>query len=165
MLDLETLGVRPGSVLLAIGAVKFNDKGISDRFYERIDVASSTAVGMVMDPSTVMWWLRQSDSARAEVTKPGKPLAQVLTAFTQWLNSTELEIWGNGAAFDNVLLRAAYDRAKMPHPWVFTKDRCYRTLKSLYPHVPMERTGTHHNALNDAESQALHTIAIMGQII
>ena len=33
MLDLETLGNKPGSVIVAIGAVKFGNDEILDRFY------------------------------------------------------------------------------------------------------------------------------------
>jgi exodeoxyribonuclease VIII len=44
--------------------------------------------------------------------------------------------------------------------WEFWKDRCYRTIKNCYPDVPFDRRGTHHNALDDARSQALHLIAI-----
>jgi exodeoxyribonuclease VIII len=47
-------------------------------------------------------------------------------------------------------------------PWRHWNDRCYRTVKSLYPDVKLERVGTHHNAVDDAESQARHLIAMLG---
>ena len=55
----------------------------------------------------------------------------------------------------------AYDRAMRHRPWKFWNDRCYRTIKSMHPEVPMPRTGTHHNALDDAKTQALHLMAIL----
>lgn len=61
------------------------------------------------------------------------------------------------------MLASAYRRDGSKTPWRYTNDRCYRTIKSLYPHIPMERTGTHHNAADDAASQAAHLIAIMGE--
>jgi hypothetical protein len=161
MLDLETLGHKPGSVIAALGAVKFKDGEITSSFYERIDPESCIEHGLRMDASTVMWWLQQESAARLEITKPGKPLIVVLLAFKAWLADKDAEIWGNGAAFDNVLLADAYDRAVIPRPWKFSNDRCYRTVKSLHPHVPMPREGTHHNALDDARSQALHLMAIL----
>ena len=33
-------------------------------------------------------------------------------------------------------------------------------MKSQAPHVKMPRTGTHHNAIDDAKSQALHLMEI-----
>lgn len=162
MLDLETLGNRPGSVIVAIGAVKFGNGEIIDSFYGRVDPESCIALGLRMDCSTVMWWLQQESAARLEITKPGKPLAQVLLAFSAWLADPDAEIWGNGAAFDNVLLGDAYDRAQLPRPWKFWNDRCYRTVKNIRPDVPMPRAGTHHNALDDAKSQAMHLMALLG---
>lgn len=161
MLDLETLGKRPGSVIVAIGAVEFGGGEILSRFYKRIDVESCIAAGLTMDCSTVMWWLQQDDAARMEITKPGEPLLEVLEMFCLWLGCDDAEIWGNGAAFDNVLLAAAYEHAGMELPWKYSNDRCYRTMKNMHPEIQMARSGTHHNALDDAESQALHLMAIL----
>lgn len=162
MLDLETLGQKPGSVIVAIGAVKFGNGEIIDSFYGRVDPESCVALGLRMDTSTVMWWLKQENAARIEITKPGQHLAEVLRQFSIWLADADAEIWGNGAGFDNVLLGDAYDRAQLPRPWKFQNDRCYRTMKSLRPDVPMPRAGTHHNALDDAKSQAMHLMALLG---
>lgn len=77
----------------------------------------------------------------------------------------ETRVWGNGAAFDNVILRRAYERTSresMKAPWPHWNDRCYRTIKGLYGHqVKIERTGTHHHALDDAASQARHLIRML----
>lgn len=165
MLDLETLGTKPGSVILAIGATKFSvEKGIIDTFYVRVDAKSCVALGLKMDPETVMWWLRQEDAARLEITKPGEHICRALQKFSEWLHQggdDDMEIWGNGAAFDNVLLADAYALAELTRPWKFWNDRCYRTVKSLRPDIAMPRSGTHHNALDDAKTQALHLIQIL----
>ena len=169
MLDLETLGNKPRSVIVAIGAVKLKDGVITDRFYKRVDAASCVQAGLRVDVDTVMWWLKQESEARLEITKPGDPLSVVLWDFAEWLGCTDAEVWGNGAAFDNVLLADAfdnvlladaYDACSIQRPWKFWNDRCHRTMKSLFPQVPMQRSGTHHNALHDAETQAVHLMAI-----
>jgi len=72
-----------------------------------------------------------------------------------------VRVWGNGAAFDNVILASAYRQANITQPWLFWNDRCYRTVKALSPAVTMQRNGTHHNALDDAESQARHLIDML----
>lgn len=170
MLDLETLGTAPGSAILAIGAVKFTGGEVYADFYERVDLKSCIAAGLVMDPDTVMWWLGQPDGPRLEITKKGLNLASVLQRFAEWVWSIhgrdddgkwEIEMWGNGAAFDNTLLAAAYRALDLTPPWKFSNDRCYRTVKNLYPDIPMPRTGTHHNALDDARSQAMHLMAML----
>lgn len=162
MIDLETFGNAPGSVIVSIGAVTFDREKIHDTFYRRIDAQSCADAGLTLDPSTVMWWLMQSEAARAEIVKGGDDLLEVLASFACWLpKGDELEgVWGNGANFDNALMQAAYRAVKLPLPWKFWQDRCYRTTKNEHPEVPMRRTGTHHNALDDAQSQAEHLIAV-----
>ena len=39
-------------------------------------------------------------------------------------------------------------------PWTFWQERDLRTLKGLSPDLRIERSGTHHNALDDALHQA-----------
>jgi hypothetical protein len=161
MLDIETLGTRPGSVIVSIGAVKFGGGEILGEFYERIDMQSAMDIGLTVDASTIAWWLKQGDAARAELTKPAKPIFHALESFAVWVKDREAEVWGNGVGFDNVLLSTAYAHAQIPQPWVHWNDRCYRTMKGLHPQIPMERTGTHHHALDDARAQAVHLMKIL----
>ena len=165
MLDLETLGTRPGSIITAIGAVRFSpENGISDRYYAAIDPADGQRLGFTMDASTVIWWMRQSDAARSLYADPmAMPLADALGGFARFAKGAL--IWGNGADFDNALLAEAYIRCGMRVPWPHSASRCFRTLKDLRPDIPMERVGTHHNALDDAATQALHALAIMRAFI
>ena len=167
--DLETLGTRPGSVITSIGATKFDENGpYGDPFYMRIDMQSCVDAGMLIDTETIKWWMRQSDEARAEFQKESFELKHVLTSFWVWAETqcsgnplNQLEVWGNGANFDNSLLKAAYDSLSLEAPWKFWNDRCYRTLKAMYPHIKMpKRVGTHHNALDDAISQVNHLILL-----
>ena len=161
MLDLETLGNRPGSALVAIGAVKFGNGEILEEFYQRIDLESCIQLGLVMDSSTVLWWLKQADGPRLEITQPGRHICEVLVNFSQWVADPDAEMWGNGATFDNVLLACAYDAAIRPRPWKHSGDRCYRTMKNLHPEVLMARDGVHHHALDDARDQARHLMDIL----
>jgi exodeoxyribonuclease VIII len=160
MVDLETLGSGSNSVIIALGAVEFDDTGLGRTFYMNIDPQSCVDAGLKMDASTVMWWMQQSDEARAAFEKPGAPLELVLGEFSSWYPSGAA-LWGNGATFDNVILANAYRALGGKQPWAYWNDRCYRTLKSLYPHVKMERSGTYHNALDDAKSQALHALKLL----
>ncbi len=168
MIDLETFGTQPGSVIKAIGAVAFNTAhGIYDSFYERINVQSCLDAGLTIDWNTIEWWMTQPDEARSEMVKPGELLSDVLWSFSAWVTKfrTTVGVWGNGASFDNSLLCVAYD--KIPNsflPWKYSEDRCYRTMKNMFPAITHERTGTHHNALDDARYQAEHLIKILNHI-
>lgn len=75
-----------------------------------------------------------------------------------------VRVWGNGSDFDNVILRNAYAAIGSTYPWRYNDNMCYRTIKNLAPDVKMARQGVHHNALDDARSQALHLIAICNHL-
>jgi exodeoxyribonuclease VIII len=162
MIDLETMGNRPNAPIIAIGAVAFDANGIDREFYEVVDLDSAVRSGAVIDPSTVMWWLQQSDEARTSLfVMDGVTLSKALDKFSLWATVSDITgVWGNGATFDNVILAESYRRLDKVAPWPFWKDKCYRTVKGMYPDVRMERSGTHHNALDDAKSQALHLVRI-----
>jgi exodeoxyribonuclease VIII len=172
MIDLETMGTRPNAPIIAIGAVAFDAGGIGTHsFYKNVDMQSAVTAGATIDPSTVMWWMQQSDEARAALLA-GDPvdIVTALDAFGSWVGAvcggSDLVglmldgMWGNGASFDNMLMSESYKRLGLNPPWPFWKDRCYRTVKSMFPKVPMARSGTHHNALDDAITQAKHLIEI-----
>ena len=167
MIDIETMGTRPTAPIVSFGAVAFDADGIHKKFYRVVDLDSAVAAGAVIESGTVMWWLAQSDDARAALTNDiTEPLSDVLVAFHEFVSALPggpgavRGVWGNGATFDNVLVAEAYKRLDMLVPWPFWKDRCYRTVKNMFPAVELIREGTHHHALADAETQALHLIEI-----
>jgi DNA polymerase III epsilon subunit-like protein len=164
MLDLETMGTDPDAAIIAVGAVRFDLEAgsIGEKFYAVVDLQSAVANGGVINPSTVLWWMQQGDAARSAFARPGHHIADVLASFTKWLGDEDAFVWGNGAAFDNVILATAYRNANLPVPWKFYNDRCYRTVRAQYPAVSMQRRGTFHNAVDDAESQARHLIDMIG---
>lgn len=169
MLDLETMGTGPLAPIVAIGAVLFDPINgiVGEGFYAATDLQSAVAIGAVIDPGTVLWWLRQSDAARAAIAQDGAtPITVALLRFADWMHlhtdERNVRVWGNGASFDNVILAQAYRMAGQQAPWRYYNDRCYRTMKAQQPDLQLVRSGTHHNALDDAESQARHLVAIFG---
>ena len=161
MIDLETMGTRPDAPIVSIGAVAFNGAGIANDFYRNVDLKTSVAGGGVIDPDTLMWWLRQDNPAREALTDAaGIALTYALHDLAMWFPNNLSGVWGNGASFDNVILSESFIREGVEQPWPFWKDKCYRTVKGMYPDVALERSGTHHNALDDARTQAEHLIAI-----
>jgi hypothetical protein len=171
MLDIETLGTKPGSIILSIGAVRFDVKGVHDTFYHKIHPATAEEVGLQMDAATVVWWMAQSEEARKEAFSGCFALVDMLIEFNAWVTRScsqakgPARMWGNGAAFDNVLLRAAYEACHLEGPWQHWNDRCYRTVKNLFPQVPKPAPqGVRHHALDDAKNQARHMIEIIKYI-
>lgn len=167
MLDLETMGSGSNSAIIAIGAVKFGSKGLGEEFYQVVDLQSCVNAGLVMDPGTVLWWMKQSEAARKEFERKGVKLFEALSAFNEFLGNeseSKIRLWGNGADFDNVILANAYRALREPTPWSFWNNRCYRTMKNVFSGVPYTKPAVAHNALEDAKAQALHLVQIMSFI-
>lgn len=169
MVDLETLGTVPGCTILSIGAVAFDPSTgeLGEEFYVEINQQSCQDEGLHTDQDTVDWWAKQSEEARQVIIateEGGITLADALNQFTIYLEGLGLKqvrIWGNGADFDNAILSACYYAVGQKAPWVPWNNRCYRTLKNLIKGPRLKREGTYHNALDDAKTQAKHTIQLL----
>lgn len=162
MVDLETLGTVPGSVILSIGAVKFDEQGVGEpAFHQGIDIQNCIDAGLTVDGKTFKWWLQQNDAARTSLIAMTKVrLVSVLYNFSTWFQGS-VYIWGNGSDFDVSLLTAAYNKVHQEPPWNFWNVRCFRTIKNEDKHIePPVFEGVEHNALDDAHNQALHLIKI-----
>jgi len=170
MLDLETLDTSPSAVVLSIGAVVFDpySKLLGDRFYVEMtdDVCAQQARGRTISGVTVRWWMQQ-DAASKRVfadSVDGLDRADTLRALTYFSKlvatngGQDAVIWGNGVDFDNVILGNLYESFGLIKPWSYGNNRCYRTMKNLGigPRRPQTREGVHHNALDDAFTQAVH---------
>lgn len=152
MLDLETLGLDPGCVILSLGAVEFDAEGLGDTFYRSINLQSCDDVGLEIDAGTLEWWLEQDETVQGQLFG-GEELTEVLHEFGQFYDGAD-EIWANAPTFDCQILAHAYDAVEAPVPWEFYEERCFRTLKNLPCAADVHRDGDHHDALDDAVHQA-----------
>ena len=168
MLDLETLGTKPGCVILSIGATTFTTTGeleLDNMFYAKIDIASSKEAGFFISKDTMGWWQEQEEASRLEAFSGTAKIADTLKDFTAWYDmvtfgydAKHIRLWGNGASFDEPILQEAYKFCNLQdtYPINFRSSMCYRTLVALFPElaaaVPYE--GIPHNAIQDAINQA-----------
>lgn len=171
MLDLETLDTASSAVVISIGAVAFDPytNALGDKFYVEMveDIAAQQARGRTISGSTVQWWMQQDSAARRVfATPPPSGVERVNTfealsrfgLFVAANGAMFAKLWGNGADFDNAILGSLYDAFGLRKPWSFSRNRCYRTMKNIGigPCRPQVREGVHHNALDDAITQAVH---------
>lgn len=166
MIDIETMGIRPTSAIISIGAVHFDKTQIFSEFYVNVSLKSCMDVGLTTDQSTVDWWMKQSVEARMAWQREDAPqLMESLTQFTLWLRSfgSDKQIcpWGNGADFDLTILGNAHAALQLDPPWKFYNHHCFRTMKNMFEVAVPIRQGTHHNALDDAKHQVLHMQRIL----
>ncbi|HBY4335161.1 TPA: exonuclease [Klebsiella pneumoniae] len=180
MVDLETMGKKNNAPIVAIGAVVFDPVtgSIGESFYKVVCLESSVNWGAVIDPSTVIWWLKQSSEARSAIVNDDAiPLQDALLQFREFVSdnvaggSKKAQVWGNGASFDNSILRSSYDCIAEDYPWEYWNDRDVRTMVELGqaisfdPKTTIPFEGSRHNALADAIHQARYVSAIWQRII
>ena len=180
MVDLETMGKKHNAPIVAIGAVVFDPAtgSIGESFYKVVCLESSVNWGAVIDPSTVIWWLKQSSEARSAIVNDDAiPLLDALLQFREFVSdnvaggSKKAQVWGNGASFDNSILRSSYDCIAEDYPWEYWNDRDVRTMVeigqaiSFDPKTTIPFEGSRHNALADAIHQARYISAIWQRII
>ncbi|HBT3076447.1 TPA: exonuclease [Klebsiella pneumoniae] len=180
MVDLETMGKKHNAPIVAIGAVVFDPATGSngESFYKVVCLESSVNWGAVIDPSTVIWWLKQSSEARSAIVNDDAiPLQDALLQFREFVSdnvaggSKKAQVWGNGASFDNSILRSSYDCIAEDYPWEYWNDRDVRTMVELGqaisfdPKTTIPFEGSRHNALADAIHQARYVSAIWQRII
>lgn len=173
MIDIETLGNKPGVVLLSISAVSFEiETGeTSQIFHQDIDVQSCVDKGLTIDGETVLWWLTQDKQAQEKITDVShrNKLTNVLRQFGMWLhdwNSKDAKIWGNSARFDLGILAAAYNACNMRLPWEFYNEADVRTLVLFAPQIKKETAfeGIPHNGIDDCKHQIKYCSKIYQQL-
>lgn len=154
MIDLETLGTRPGCAIASVGACVFSMKGIGNTFYGVVDIATTSMLSI--DASTVKWWFEQSHEAQAVFRDPNmRPLIEVLKDFRKWFDDNGgVQVWGHGASFDAPILETAFYVRALEPPFTFAEMRDTRTVYDLTGVYPDRSKGLHHHALHDAIVQA-----------
>ncbi|EOW2963378.1 3'-5' exoribonuclease [Escherichia coli] len=174
MIDLETMGKNPDAPIISIGAIFFDPQtgDMGPEFSKTIDLETA---GGVIDRDTIKWWLKQSREAQSAIMTDEIPLDDALLQLREFIdeNSGEffIQVWGNGANFDNTILRRSYERQGIPCLWRYYNDRDVRTIVELGKAIDFDaRTaipfeGERHNALDDARYQAKYVSAIWQKLI
>lgn len=149
--DTETTGIEPGSRLLDLGAVAFDDAGEVVSTFEQLAhpgmpvPADATAVNGITDA----------------MLAGQPPIADVLTAFLGWLPKRSTLIAHN-APYDCDILTWEFQHAGLPLPTQTVMDTCLMAkalretpnnkLQTLIQHHRLRRVGSAHRALPDADA-------------
>ncbi|EKT55501.1 3'-5' exonuclease [Providencia sneebia] len=176
MLDLETMSNKGNAAIVSIGAVAFEPSTgeIGPTFYTVVDLISSERAGLHIDADTVLWWMKKSSEARAAIIADGCWLDESLgdlNLFAERVLTDDVQVWGNGVDFDNVILRNAYNAVNLEPFWKRWNNRGVRTIVELGRNTGIDpkRTlafeGEPHNALDDAIHQAKYVSIIHQHLI
>ena len=161
MLDIETLGTKPGCIVLTLGAAKFDPLtgALGSTFYEAINFKSSVLAGLKCEPNTYAWWQKQSAESRKAAFAGETELRDAMSRFAKWAHTggEPQHWWSQGSDFDFPILEAAFRAVNMQAPWRYWAKRDTRTAYAIAGFDSKEadktRQGTYHNALDDSLHQ------------
>ena len=179
IIDLETLGTRPGCTIIEIGACAI-DNGTGEicaNFSRRVSgtysysdvrrVAEGKDCLGGVESGTASWWTMdygRDETLRKILSRRYSPSSDIdaLLAFNEWCGKvrdfSEARVWGNGPTFALSILAHAYEREHIPLPWYSYEERCVRTALEMANYekgsVSWIENGPRHRALNDARHEA-----------
>jgi hypothetical protein len=156
MCDIETLGTRPGAVVLSAALVRFSDEA---HCTVNISVPEQQALGSKSTPRLMRGGagrIRRRGRTRHKTRCRSLSALQYLDQWIQWAaGGSDWLIWCHGATFDCPLLDELYRRAGVPSPWSYWQVRDTRTLYDLAGVNPKDyAVPPPHIALNDALGQS-----------
>ena len=162
MVDLETLGTKPGSAILSIGAVLFDPHGKLPKnvpekkcLYHNAEIKTSIAAGFTFEQETVDWWLTQPKEAQEKLKVDKISIQKALLELRLFYSTNKCVcIWSHGSDFDVVLLQEGYRKIDMRHPWERNAVRDVRTTCKLAGVNPDGPNPLSHDALQDAIGHA-----------
>ena len=166
MLDIETLSTNSNAVILSIGAVQFDLKSgeVGKSFHVKLHTEEQVKNGGVVSPSTAKWWSEQTQEAQDMVFSGERlKMLDALKQFNNWISDNfkdtdDTRMWGNGATFDNVIVRNLYSRCNLPFVLPYWCDTDVRTLTQLEDYDKVKELtgpfiGVKHDAIDDCKHQ------------
>lgn len=179
VIDLETLGLGLRPVIIAVGAVALDTKyRVIGKFYRSI--RGDRQPGRATDYDTIKWWATKTSPAAQEAVFNDNAFSLRLAVqhFVSWATPdtkplTNVQFWGKGPEFDNVIWRDAiecYDDSEfLQKVWTYRNNQSLRTVelmaKAMGITVEVPDTAIAHHALCDAEWEAEYLRQAMHKIL
>ena len=162
MIDIESLDTSPNCVILTIGAVRFDPRGmgIIERLELRPTIDEQTEkFNRVINEDTLRWWGEQSPEALDEAMgdRDRVSFSDCMEALYKFCWNRRA-VWSNGASFDIVAMESAWRNLGMRIPWPYYTVRDTRTLYEIAGVSLKDKkygTSTTHKAVEDAAHQAI----------
>jgi hypothetical protein len=163
MLDVETLGTKSTAAIIQIGACYFDRETgeIGDKFKCNIipDLKLFTA-----DWDTIKWWLLQSDEARLSVTGDAVRVDTAVRDLYDFLDRDDICMWSH-ATFDAPIVENMFNSMGLKSPVRYSRMRDIRTLMDIAEHrSEKERSGVHHDALDDCLFQVSYCVEALKKL-
>lgn len=168
MLDLETLSTTHDSVVLTLGAVKFDPFTLQEPFedlYMRLNADDQIEKGRDVSESTMTWWTKQPEDVQEEAlgSHDRHEVVDVLNALNKFLVGAN-KIWCQGPHFDITILESLYKQYGINTNWQYYQVMDSRTIFGVHGDPRDKNRASLHNAVEDCRSQAKGVQKLFKQI-
>ncbi len=160
MIDMETLSTDVSTVILTIGAVRFDPRGtgVIEKIELRPTIDEQTdTYNRTISEDTLRWWSQQSPEAITEAMGDQNRISyrECMEKLYKFCWNRD-KVWSNGSGFDVVIAETAFKELGIAIPWNFWNVRDCRTVYDLAG-VSLKDGGhvTSHRAVEDAEWQSI----------
>lgn len=134
MLDIETLGTKPGCVILSIGAIAYDMATMQpyECFTQNINVmVQMVSSGAAVDAGTLEFWRGQPEEVLIACASDAELPSVVFKNFVNWAGGFHYtEVVTRGTDFDLPILRHALEVYGLKLPWHYRTPRDLRTILS-----------------------------------
>lgn len=160
MIDIETLGTDPDSVILTVGAVKFDPYTLREPAQKtnwKLDADEQFGLGRQASESTLEWWAKQDPEIQARAfSEEGRiTIDRFFAEFNKYVMGVK-NIWCQGPQFDMVMIEDLYRQKKHHTSWKYWQVNDSRTIFNMMPADPRKAIQVEaHDAAEDAYWQAV----------
>lgn len=157
MIDIETLGLMPGSAVTSIALVDFDLFTGEVHRQSHWYVSQGDLNDLVIELGTLNWWM--DHDLKSELRPPEakiKSLVGSLVHISRWIDHSTW-VWCKGLHFDIPVLKWLYQKKGLKIPWNYRNLRDSRSIVDLAKSTPWmydepnpQKNMRPHNALNDA---------------
>jgi len=167
MLDIETLGPGPGSVIASLALVPFNLNGkplvSHDPLLLNYNIGEQLALGYAIDQNTIEWWMKNEHRARMDAFAGSTYFETGVLYLANYMRSiTEqfatYRLWATSAKLDYGCISYTWAKQGVPYPFDHRSEHCARTVrnltKMLIPNYKLDADkGRNHDAFQDCMVQ------------
>ena len=152
MIDIETLGRKPGCVVFELAGVEFDRETMEpfDEFRVSIDIDDAERNGLIIEDETWEWW-----EERGGIVLGDDPcfFEGAFRRFGAWIEKiAPSRVWSCGTCFERPMLEHCFGLLDLPLPYKYHQGRDLRTVYDLaFPHTKREKAN--HFALDDCHRQ------------
>lgn len=157
VIDFETLGLTPDSVVLSVGIVCLEDP--EDSMYAEASPINQN--DRRIDESTFLWWQEQKKAGihYPSTTNTLFDLTNTAAAYFDGISlDYEIQLWSQGTDFDIPIIYNLYRQWKFTPQWKYINVADIRTLRKMFPEIKGDDSAYgqyhKHHALGDALYEA-----------